>query len=325
MKQSFFALGILFLASTCFAWEGHSLLRRLALESLPGIAELPAVPVSEWTGEIPGINPATVIEWRGGSPGETQTPLDILVTYAQEPDWGMDQNLKASWQQRFMGGYTGLGSQGYFHMYYANMTLHLPVPVLAMGAAPRRAKQWLEMGQQAFTQGQDYWGWRFTAWALHYIEDLTQPFHSTQTHRKFVRLRSPVKGTTNCTANFHLLFEQWVAHRLADEASGGPNLGLSEALRTNLAVKFKKDMSKVVKKVARLSHKSFKKLAVDCIEYFGEDYRSSESVPARPEDLERVDQGELLEHILGACRKNFSLSGTAVRAVVKRVMSHKAR
>jgi hypothetical protein len=30
----------------------------------------------------------------------------------------------------------------------------------------------------AFETGHDYWGWRFMGWALHYIGDLTQPYHA---------------------------------------------------------------------------------------------------------------------------------------------------
>ena len=31
---------------------------------------------------------------------------------------------------------------------------------------------------EAFRSGHPYWGWRFTGWALHHVQDLTQPYHS---------------------------------------------------------------------------------------------------------------------------------------------------
>jgi hypothetical protein len=34
------------------------------------------------------------------------------------------------------------------------------------------------LAEFAFATGHDYWGWRFAGWALHYIGDLTQPYHA---------------------------------------------------------------------------------------------------------------------------------------------------
>ena len=34
------------------------------------------------------------------------------------------------------------------------------------------------LARHAFKSGHAYWGWRFTGWSLHYVQDLTQPYHS---------------------------------------------------------------------------------------------------------------------------------------------------
>ena len=36
-----------------------------------------------------------------------------------------------------------------------------------------------KLAQLAFQTGHPYWGWRFTGWGLHYLADLTQPYHAT--------------------------------------------------------------------------------------------------------------------------------------------------
>ena len=310
-------------AAPVAAWDDHARIRRLALEGVPELAALPPVTVTPLTFEVQGINPATTFDHVGAAPGETQTPLDILATYAQEPDWGMDQELRVSWQQRFMGGYTGLGSQGYFHMYYPSLTIHLPVPVMSMGAAPKRATQWREMARAAFESGDEYWGWRFTAWSLHYIEDLAQPYHSTQTHRRFIQLGSPIQGTTNCTANFHLLYEHWVARRLQAEDQGGTNFGLRAALTAGEPVSTSA-ISKLAKKVARRSHKGFGGVAGQCIAYFGERFLSKERVEPTSAELDKVEPGPVLDALMETTRRYLSLAGGALRGAVAEVLAERA-
>lgn len=315
------ALAGTLLASGAAAWDGHDLLRRVALEDMTALAGAAPVPVTPLAVEIPGVNPAAKFEFKTKQPGETEAPLDILVTYAMEPDWGMDQNMKVSWQQKFMGGYEGLGSQGYFHMYYPAMTIHLPMPVASMGAAPKRAAGWMQMARAAFQRGEAYWGWRFTAWALHYVEDLGQPYHSTQTHRRFIRKGSLIGGTTNCTANFHLLYEDWLAHRLADEVGGGRDFGLRAALKAAAPMEDATDLKVVVKTVAKASHKVFGKLVPDCIAYFGEKFVSDDKVAPTPEDLEKVVDGPELERIMAASRYCYKVTGAALRGVVAGVLA----
>src|SRR3972149_4320427 len=42
-----------------------------------------------------------------------------------------------------------------------------------------RIHLWQSLAAYALQTGHPYWGWRFAGWALHYIEDLTQPYHAT--------------------------------------------------------------------------------------------------------------------------------------------------
>ncbi len=309
-------LALVCCSGTVFAWDGHDRLRRVALSAMPEIAALPPVPVTERSLEVVGTNPAISFPFVGPGPGETQSPADILVGYAMEPDWGMDQNMKVSWQQKFMGGTTGLSSQGYFHMYYPAVTLHLPIPVTSMGVAPKRAAQWRAMASRAFSAGDAYWGWRFAAWSLHYLEDVAQPYHSTQTHRRFLRWKSPIEGTTNCTSNFHLLYETWLDRRLADELAGKADFGLKAALSDPGELKLD-ELEGAVKAVARKSHRTFGDLAKVCIGYFGDRFVSDQKQEPTPEDLDRVVPGPGLDALLAMSRDTLRLAGRAIRGAVR--------
>ena len=41
-----------------------------------------------------------------------------------------------------------------------------------------RAYQYFRLSQLAFRTGHPYWGYRFAGWGMHYIQDLTQPYHA---------------------------------------------------------------------------------------------------------------------------------------------------
>lgn len=129
--------------------------------------------------------------------------LDILSTYSDEPDWGMDQELFSDnqypqlWKTEYamMGGRSGLSSQSFRHMYWREFywkhplqSFKLPLEKLnsPMGEAPRRAEIFMKLAKLAFSKNIPYWGWRFMANSLHYIEDVAQPFHSSQVPSKLM-------------------------------------------------------------------------------------------------------------------------------------------
>jgi hypothetical protein len=140
---------------------------------------------------------------------------DILGTYVAEPDWGMDKGLDASWHQAVMGGTNGAetSSQGFRHMSF--LLNHL-------GEATLRAPLFAQLAERAFQKGHPYWGFRFLAWSLHYIEDLGTPPHTNLLPTlKYIRFRdllsaSPVrawsnlvKDTTRINSAYHYLYENY--------------------------------------------------------------------------------------------------------------------
>jgi len=92
--------------------------------------------------------------------------LEVLALYSAEPDWGMDYDLKLSPLQKLTGG-----SQGYRHLRYGLFFLRA-------GVAHLRAVYFTEMARTAFRRDDPYWGIRFSARAIHYIEDILTPVHA---------------------------------------------------------------------------------------------------------------------------------------------------
>jgi hypothetical protein len=135
------------------------------------------------------------------TPGVSVRASEILAKYSDEPDWGMDLALfdvdqyPQLWKNEYsmMGGKTGGSSQGFRHMYWRGMTLRNPITTFklplqmefsAMGQAPNRALDFIRLSRLAAQKGQRYWSLRFLACALHYIEDVSQPYHAVQTPTK---------------------------------------------------------------------------------------------------------------------------------------------
>ncbi len=168
--------------------------------------------------------------------GEKQRPIsarEVIAGYAGEPDWGMDKGLDAARDQKLMGGTDGkmTSSQGFRHMSFLGGLF---------GQAPRRAQLFFDLGARAIQKGHSYWGFRFVAWGLHYLEDMGAPVHTNMLPTgRYVRLKGMLRvadasgakhfnkgalkdivlGSASINANYHFLYENFV-----DEAytAGGP-------------------------------------------------------------------------------------------------------
>lgn len=124
--------------------------------------------------------------------GQKLSPLAIISTASDEPDYGLDVGVwedNPTWfgkiygwgKQPFGNSNVGYSSQAPFHMgfYYESPLLYAAAPFLKRCYPEHRIHFYLTLSQYAFKTGHDYWGYRFLGWALHYIQDLTQPYHST--------------------------------------------------------------------------------------------------------------------------------------------------
>ncbi|MCS6972186.1 MAG: phospholipase [Leptospiraceae bacterium] len=123
--------------------------------------------------------------------GDLVHPLDVVATAGDEPDFGIDINLFIDNDAEFSKDY-GFGKQSFGDpkLYYGSQApFHIGyyheagIIFLAAGFLKRtypryRVHQFLNLARYALKTGHPYWGYRFLGWGLHYIGDLTQPYHA---------------------------------------------------------------------------------------------------------------------------------------------------
>ena len=125
-------------------------------------------------------------------PGDQVAPLAVVATAADEPDYGLDINLwedsPSDWGKVYGFGNLPFGNpalnystQAPFHMgfYHEDSILYAAAPFIKRTFPLLRSYQYGSLASLAFRTGHDYWGWRFTGLSLHYLQDLTQPYHAS--------------------------------------------------------------------------------------------------------------------------------------------------
>lgn len=124
-------------------------------------------------------------------PGESVNAVQVLSSAADEPDYGHDINLFSD-NPGEVGGQYNFGAQPFGDArfeYSSQAPFHIGYyhePALVLQAAPYlrrtlphwRIYQYSGLARLALESGHDYWGYRFLGWALHYMQDLTQPYHA---------------------------------------------------------------------------------------------------------------------------------------------------
>ena len=124
--------------------------------------------------------------------GELVRPVDVLATATDEPDYGLDLGLftdnNTVWgraygfgEQPFGNPGLEYGSQAPFHMgfYHEARIVFAAAPFLRRTFVEYRIHLYKTLSLYAFEAGQDYWGWRFMGWAMHYLNDMSMPYHTT--------------------------------------------------------------------------------------------------------------------------------------------------
>ena len=125
------------------------------------------------------------------APSEPVSIAEVIASANDEPDFGMDIGLftdnGTEFGQRYGFGIQPFGnpnleysSQAPFHMgfYHLDWPTRTAQPSLLRTYPMWRIALFGELAELAFSTGHDYWGWRFLGWGLHYIGDLTQPYHA---------------------------------------------------------------------------------------------------------------------------------------------------
>jgi hypothetical protein len=138
------------------------------------------------------VGPWTHWRYLGLQAGEKVAALQVVASAADEPDYGHDINLfsdnPGAVGQRYNFGPQPFGdarfeysSQAPFHIgyYHESALIFAAAPYLGQTLPHWRVYQYSGLARLAFASGHPYWGYRFLGWAMHYLQDLTQPYHSS--------------------------------------------------------------------------------------------------------------------------------------------------
>jgi hypothetical protein len=165
--------------------------------------------------------------------GESVAIAEVIASASDEPDFGMDVGLFEDNGTAFGAVYgfgvtpfgndnLDYGSQAPFHMgfYHLDWLTRTAQPDLLRTYPLWRIALFGELADLAFRTGHDYWGWRFLGWGLHYVGDLTQPYHTVPLPgiSTFDGLLLVARGKTGeaiqLVSNRHGVIESYQYHRL---------------------------------------------------------------------------------------------------------------
>ncbi len=165
----------------------------LYLQRFPGdpVDESKIIPIGEVT-FLHDIEFWYAITFVGLEEGETVSALDVAASATDDPDFGLDVGLYENnntefgkiygfGEQPFGNPKLEYGSQAPIHMgfYHESRILYIAADFIQQTYPEYRIRQYQTLARLAFQKGEDYWGWRFLGWGLHYLIDLQQPYHST--------------------------------------------------------------------------------------------------------------------------------------------------
>ncbi|MBN1544539.1 hypothetical protein JW898_03700 [Candidatus Woesearchaeota archaeon] len=329
-----FAVFLLLLPSI-HAWARHDQMTAEVVRDLGWLDRFDEVAVTEYSYDDPSIsqvriryynpNPGQlgpsdfyyhalyepVLFFKGAKLAEKTDARQILTDFSDEPDWEMDQNLDLSWMQGFSGE-----SQGYRHMYYPTWSFHVPMGFIAQGQTPDRADHFYSMAKMAFGRGDTYWGFRYLARTLHYIQDMSQPYHTRQLYWRFISLKDPYYGTVQTIKNYHFAYESYQANLFRLEQQGAMPKRLVSALRYSLPVATDSP-SDLAKYIARRSYWKSSGTMKSSIDFFGEKYLGPRGAAMTKEeffeDIHRTDPAAEALHadiegrmvLMGKATKSF--------------------
>lgn len=180
------------------------------------------------------------IQYRQLAAGEQVSPAVVLASGNDEPDFGIDiglftdNNTEFGLQygfgaQPFGNPNLDYGSQAPFHMgfYHLDWLTQKAQPGLLQTYPEWRIFLFSQLAEYAFSTGHEYWGWRFMGWALHYIGDLTQPYHTVPLPgvNTAQALWLVVQGKTNdavqLVSNRHGVLESYQLQRMRQDMTAG--------------------------------------------------------------------------------------------------------
>jgi hypothetical protein len=213
---------------------------KLFVQDLPGIDAVSQSKIA-WT-EVTPLRSETMakeISFSALLPGNPVTVLDVVGTASDEPDYGLDIGLWAD-NTTGVGQAYGFGRQPFgnpklenstqapFHMgfFHESWLMTHAAPYLAGTLPEYRVHLYQTLADFAFRTGHPYWGWRFAGWSLHYVQDLTQPYHAKAlpgvgpvhvilaSAADLLGIHGPKNAAVQLVSNRHLVLENYEYHRI---------------------------------------------------------------------------------------------------------------
>jgi hypothetical protein len=189
--------------------------------------------------------------------GDLVSPFMVLRTATDEPDYGFDLGLFEDNNTNY-GKLYGFGEQSFgnpnleyssqapFHMgfYHEAGIVYFFGPFLKRTYPEYRIHLFKSLAEYAFENGQDYWGWRFMGWGMHYLNDMSMPYHTKplpgvsalsmiwKNLKAIIGFKKSRDRAVQLVSNRHTVFEefQWQVTRNA-YLQGDNNHPFFEALR----------------------------------------------------------------------------------------------
>lgn len=182
--------------------------------------------------------------------GDRVAPAHVLASGSDEPDFGMDIGLFEDngtvfgkdygfGVQPFGNPNLDYGSQAPFHMgfYHLDWLTRTAQPGLLRTFPAERVALFRDLASFAFSTGHDYWGWRFMGWGLHYVGDLTQPYHAaplpgvTTAEALWTVMVGETESAVQLVSNRHGVLESYQNQRvMAAQRAGDWSLPLLAAI-----------------------------------------------------------------------------------------------
>lgn len=266
----------------------------------------------------------------------------VLTTFSDEPDWGMDQHLWDVKEYGFgdqpYGPRRGMSSRAAFHMQFAheNYFVKTFAPEMLDGMVYERIELFKRLATLAFKTNHPYWGYRFVSWAVHYVQDVGQPYHAKAVpsaglgyYLRFAASTDKKKmkaETTQMVKNRHYLYEEFVgiglqrSYTTDNPISGELSQYLTDGVPFYKSVTSEEDLFRLVMEEAA-NHSA--KIDKAIIKTFGSKRTEdpSYSVEADPNHDMLVLINELkpkhAERILRETGNDFEVTGRATRTMVK--------
>lgn len=275
----------------------------------------------------------------------------VLSTFADEPDWGFDHSLfqikEYGYGKQPYGKPMGESSKAPFHMQFSHepWIVRTFASEVTQGMVHQRVELFRRMAKFAKQTGHDYWAYRFSAWTIHYLQDLAQIYHSRAVpHGGFWYYtnfmfsfgiigdsKADIKRkTTQLVANRHFIYEDFVAYGLETfYTKPTPLLKRFEAyLNSGKAYQASKDMQSLLKNITKFANDHSGEMDEVIVKVFGDKYTDDDKYDLETDknyDISKIIptlNKEKGDKLLKETGKDFQMTSQATRTALKFMFSN---